>query len=871
MATPSSSSASESGEENAEPEEPQPQPVQPERTEEAALEPPAPPAPAAEPVESTDLLGMAQAEVSSARVVTYSEQKSASLEDAQRDFEEDPAEDPAEDVGADVREQAPFGGSSYFEDVADENWSLEWPLGMPMSGSQAESQLTQSLFESQLAQDLPDGALEEVKEVGLDDEELLSVSPVSEALEPVLPDDVRIPVEPEEQISPKYGSVQFALLPSRSQSLDHVPTTKSHQSDEAPFSNTMSLTKSGEDLKTRFRQSRVVSKSLGSLDIRRTVASPMEGGLKTSARQTSSTARAFREMVPSAERARRMQQIHAGVGEEVEATGPTESPRGTSLRQMRPVTTIRPPRSRPVPWVDRREHFGEVRTAQMDLDWDMEGHIPQVSEAAPGFLSAAHLRSEEYWRDLLGLDDEHQAPFHCVQSEACGKFIAACIVIFVLIVGHHETQELPPWAFRMVHLILAVSFIEISMHLVNHYYGAPYKKPEDRTILILDTIAVFVSCAELWVLPHILGDILPFSRMIWLVRFLRVLSMIPSLRELTLGIMDALHGLFWVLIFLFIFVYALAVVLTRMVGHQKKSEDEDVQEVMEMFSNVGNSMFYLFQLTSQWSLVPLFPLLKASPFICVSFTLFYIYSGWVIVAVMTGTVSFTMISFKERMVQDDETREEEKRHFVKLVLTDIFEQLDSNGDGELDYEEFQALLKSKEVLLLLSEHTDIKIQDLEDMWQWIDTDKSGSVTIPEFFEGFELLNEPFQQKTLLRVQERVSGEIHETIHSLEELVTESLDDCCHVIYTPMLKIHAVLEQVQVQLLTTTKLKQQVGLIPVLEETEEDIFVKQALASMGDLGLRKCTLTSLESRMEVQINEALERIHRFQVVRKPQGM
>ena len=41
-------------------------------------------------------------------------------------------------------------------------------------------------------------------------------------------------------------------------------------------------------------------------------------------------------------------------------------------------------------------------------------------------------------------------------------------------------------------------------------------------------------------------------------------------------------------------------------------------------------------------------------------------------------------------------------------------------------------------------------------------------------------------------------------------------------------------------------------------------MKQALASMGDLGLRKCTLTSLESRIEVQINEALERIHRFQV-------
>lgn len=78
-------------------------------------------------------------------------------------------------------------------------------------------------------------------------------------------------------------------------------------------------------------------------------------------------------------------------------------------------------------------------------------------------------------------------------------------MIFVLIVGHHDTHELPTWAFRMVHLILAVSFVEICMHLVNHYCGAPYKKPEDRPILILDTIAVFLSCAELWILPHLLG------------------------------------------------------------------------------------------------------------------------------------------------------------------------------------------------------------------------------------------------------------------------------------------------------------------------------------------------------------------------------
>lgn len=87
----------------------------------------------------------------------------------------------------------------------------------------------------------------------------------------------------------------------------------------------------------------------------RTVASPMEGGIKqkTSARQTSSSARAFREVVPRADRARRMQQMHGSQHDD--APGQMDgshhaveagSPRGLSLRQLRPVMTIRPPRSR---------------------------------------------------------------------------------------------------------------------------------------------------------------------------------------------------------------------------------------------------------------------------------------------------------------------------------------------------------------------------------------------------------------------------------------------------------------------------------------------------------------------------------------------
>eukprot|EP00438_Fugacium_kawagutii_P021466 Skav234975 [mRNA] locus=scaffold122:88460:90390:+ [translate_table: standard] len=187
--------------------------------------------------------------------VTYLEKKPSSLEDQMPDLEDLGSEDGE----ADVRDHAPFGSSSYFDEgvvdaadaLDDGNWSLEWPLGMPMSGSQAESQLTQSLFESQLA----DGVLEEVKE---DDEPSSPLGPdgpiLGDELEPVL--DVRIPVEPEEQagprhpkgsghsptnwaiasikVSPKYASVQFTLLPSRSQSAEMGVNDRSdHHSDEA--------------------------------------------------------------------------------------------------------------------------------------------------------------------------------------------------------------------------------------------------------------------------------------------------------------------------------------------------------------------------------------------------------------------------------------------------------------------------------------------------------------------------------------------------------------------------------------------------------------------------------------------------------------
>lgn len=61
------------------------------------------------------------------------------------------------------------------------------------------------------------------------------------------------------------------------------------------------------------------------------------------------------------------------------------------------------------------------------------------------------------------------------------------------------------------------------------------------------------------------------------------------------------------------------------------------------------------------------------------------------------------------------------------------------------------ILHSPDVLRLLQNNTNIKVQDLEDLWNWLDNDGSGEVTIDEFMQGFQWLNETFKPKTLMRL------------------------------------------------------------------------------------------------------------------------
>merc|ERR1719221_1311335 len=107
------------------------------------------------------------------------------------------------------------------------------------------------------------------------------------------------------------------------------------------------------------------------------------------------------------------------------------------------------------------------------------------------------------------------------------------------------------------------------------------------------------------------------------------------------------------------------------------------------------------------------------------------------------------------------------------------------------------ILQSGEVLCLLSNNTDIKVQDLQDIWTWLDDDGSNEVSSDEFLQMFQWLNEPFKPKTLMRLQERLTSDIRLLRQRLQDLIGGRFDDIIAQVRSPIGKIHAVTEQVQV--------------------------------------------------------------------------
>merc|ERR1719436_1248771 len=123
-------------------------------------------------------------------------------------------------------------------------------------------------------------------------------------------------------------------------------------------------------------------------------------------------------------------------------------------------------------------------------------------------------------------------------------------------------------------------------------------------------------------------------------------------------------------------------------------------------------MFTLFGCLTSWSLLKFVPLFGQMPMLKPVFVLFYVYSAWALLAVMTGVVSENMIAIREQLNKEDAQREEMRKTLITNMLIELFRAADVDHSGTVSREEFEAMLNSPTLMKKMKKNSNLKMQDL---------------------------------------------------------------------------------------------------------------------------------------------------------------
>merc|ERR1719440_1753186 len=104
--------------------------------------------------------------------------------------------------------------------------------------------------------------------------------------------------------------------------------------------------------------------------------------------------------------------------------------------------------------------------------------------------------------------------------------------------------------------------------------------------------------------------------------------------------------------------------------------------------------------------------------------------GFAVIGVINGVIlqeTFKVVSTDDRIMMRQKTR---ASNILKQKMSTLFDALDSQGDGLIDFREFSVIAEIPEVKLWLAA-MDVETDDLPTLFKLIDEDQGGQVTIDE--------------------------------------------------------------------------------------------------------------------------------------------
>jgi len=438
-------------------------------------------------------------------------------------------------------------------------------------------------------------------------------------------------------------------------------------------------------------------------------------------------------------------------------------------------------------------------------------NLPKMPKHALGMRQ----RTKDFLLDYVEESVAAKSTFWWVESDVFQATSGLIICFNAGVIGMQTDIQSSAWVY-IDHALLAFFTFELCCRLL--LYGLVYfKHEEDWVWNWFDLLIVTSGVCDQWLVPllggmHLLktekgGQMRVFMmlmrmlRLLRIVRLFRLVRMVRPLYELARGVFEALQSIFWVLVFLCMTLYAVAILCTRLIGDghiipEEFREEPAVQQVRQLFRTVQDSMFSLFGTMSSWSLLKFMPLFEDMPFLKPMFVIFYVYSAWALLAVMTGVVSENMIAIREQMLKEDEVREAARRSTITKILIEAFQAADKDDSGQLSRKEFDSLLKTPALVRKIEQNTHLNMQDMADLFDWMDHDGSQQVTIDEFMYGFRWVNEPLRSQTAIKLQRRLVEDVHHLQRSVSTCLEQRINEIHKHVVSPLKKMNAITEQLQ---------------------------------------------------------------------------